>query len=220
MSGRAITNTATVQAWAPIPASNQTVLQRCIDGASELIENWCGRRFRTASYQAWHSGGNARSAYASLWLADPSTALATPNVTAVAGISEDGTTLSVVIVGTAVTAGTQAMVIARTGELLRGSVSSGLFSRTPWSMGDANVYISYTAGFTSAADTTTYTMPLDVEQACVELTWLLYRESQRVGLDNIQTGGRSAGLRGRISPQAEDAIMQWAIQIPRHTLVG
>ena len=63
-------------------------------------------------------------------------------------------------------------------------------------------------------------MPMDIEHACVELSWLLYRESQRVGMDNLQVGGRSAGLRGRISPQVEDAIAQWAVQIPRHTLVG
>lgn len=220
MSGRAITNTATVQAWAPITASNATVLLRCIDGASELLENWCGRRFRTAAYTAYHSGGKARDGYQSLWLADPATGLATPNVTAVTSVTEDGSTLSVVVMGTAVTAGTQGMCIARTGEVIRGSVSSNLFSKTAWSVGDANVYVSYTAGFSSASDTTTYTMPMDIEHACIELSWLLYRESQRVGMDNLQVGGRSAGLRGRISPQVEDAIAQWAVQIPRHTMVG
>lgn len=219
MGARAITSLATVQAWSAVTTGNTTVLQRCIDAASEIMERWCGRRFTSTAYaNAYHSGSLARGC--SLWLTDPATGLATPNVTAVTAIVEDGTTLSTVLTGTAATAGTGAVCIGRTGELIRVSVNGVSTPPTAWAAGVGNVVANYTAGFTSAASTSGYTMPLEIEHACCELSWLLFREQNRVGLDSIQAAGRSVGLRGALSPISADAVDAWTVQIMRSTLVG
>lgn len=219
MGARAMTALATVQAWSAVTTGNTTVLQRCIDAASELLERWCGRRFASTAYtNSYHSGLFARGC--SLWLADPATGLATPNVTAVSSVVEDGTTLSTVLAGTAYTSGTGALCIGRTGELIRVSVNGSSLSRTAWAAAEANILASYTAGFTSAASTSSYTMPLELEHACCELSWLLFREQNRVGLDNIQAAGRSAGLRGALSPISADAVDAWTVQVMRSTLAG
>jgi hypothetical protein len=220
VSGRAITDVATVEAWSSVPAADSVLLQRCIDAASEMIERECARRFTTATYTAVrHNGSDASGGRASLWLADPVTGLATPNVTSVALVTESGSTLSVALSSDAFSAATQTVCVARTGELIRVSASANEFVRVPWVSGVSNVVVTYTAGF-SSAPTSGYTMPLDLEQVCCELSWLLYRDKNRVGVESLQIGGRSVSLRGALSPQSVAALDAWTIAIPRHTLVG
>ena len=215
MGARAITDLETVKSAAPSTQGvDDAVLERSLDAASLLIEKLCNRRFYTATYAARHSGSKAYGDDSErLVLTDPDTGLLTPVVTAISSAKEDGTTLSTTVSGvTTISNGEYAMYGALNPILYRMSVSGNILSPVNWATGEGNVLLAYTAGYSSA------TMPADIIQACVELTWLIYREGSRSGLNARNATSGSASFLRELSPTAQAAINNHTIEGVKRTL--
>ena len=216
MGARAITDLDSVKSWAPSTQGvDDAVLERSLDAASALIEQFCGRRFVSADYTARHSGNLAYSDGFLLTLADPDSGLLTPNVSAVDSLTEDGAILTVEqLGGTALTDAAQAVYMPLGPALARVSVSSGLLSQAAWSTGLGNIVIAYTAGYALES------VPAEIVQAAIELTWLLYREGSRSGMASRQASLGSASFFRELSPAAQSALsFHIEVTVPR-TLAG
>ena len=55
--------------------------------------------------------------------------------------------------------------------------------RRRWPLGKSNITVNYTAGYA--------TTPMDIEEACIEIVALRYREKGRVGTQTMNTKGES-----------------------------
>jgi hypothetical protein len=215
MGARAITDLDSVMSWAPSTQGvDDAVLERSLDSASALIEQYCGRRFTSADYNARHSGSLAYGCYSErLALSDPDNGLATPNVTEITVLTEEGAVLATATLGTnTIVDGEYALYGAAGSTLYRGTVASNLVSFGPWYSGDGNILISYTAGYDST------TMPAEIVQACIELTWLIYREGSRSGMSSRNASTGSASFARELSPAAQAALSFHIIEPMPRTL--
>lgn len=213
MPNRAMVSLADVLAWGPqTEGVDEEVMSRCIDAASELIEQMTGVRFVTTDYVAQHSGSKADGPWREkLWLADPVNGLVTPHVTAVAELTEAGTTLTTQLIpsATAPTDMDGALVDAERGVLVRCDWSSGSATPKCWEAGSANVSVSYTAGWAQAD------MPDDIKHAAIELSKFIYRDGFRVGVSSMAGGGTSSSYRNNLSIASNMALDFWTRYYPR-----
>lgn len=217
----AIVDIATVQAAMLVTDSTHTsALQLCIDGASDAIERWTRRRFLTASHAAWHDGsaagemgGVARNA---LYLAEPETCFATLPVSAVSSITEDGTSLNVILMhaATTFTNGEAAVVFTDRGIVRRAVVTGGEIAYTSWSSGSANIKTAYTAGYALAS------MPQALQLVCIDLTQRIYRESFRLGVASQNDMGASVSYERLLPPWAKDMLSSFKFVGSPRTLAG
>jgi hypothetical protein len=215
MGARAITDLDNVKSWAPSTQGvDDAVLERSLDAASILLEQMCNRRFRSAEYSARHSGSKAYGVYCDrIILCDPETLLTTPVVTAITLVTEDGSALASAVSSTNTIAdGEYAIYDAHTPVLRRASVSGNIPYPTSWAPSYGNVLISYTAGYDDD------TMPPDIVQACIELTWTIYREGARAGMTARQASTGSASFMRELSPTAQAAVEHHTIYPATRTL--
>lgn len=210
---RAMVTRTDVVDWGPQTEGIDTdVMDRCINAASEMIEQATGVRFLQAAYTAQHSGSRATGAMCErILLADPNGGLATPNVTAIGSLKENAITLSTTLIptGSALTAMDGAIIDTETGEAIRCDVASGNAVIKAWAPGVVNISIVYTAGWSLTS------MPEDIKHAAIELTKLIYREGFRVGVSGYSAGGASSNFRGQLSGVANAAIDAWTRFQPR-----
>ena len=226
MAARDLITSTQATAFAPPTASvDATQLATCITAASMAFEGMCGRRISKATYTAaLHSGD--RSNHGQLYLADPATGLRTGDILQVTALTEDGTSLAAGTVvsgwGTGVSSSTKVIVDRYTGVASRIYYSSGSVYGTAWAAGVANISFSYTAGYMPDPGGTPGTydlaMPSDITQAVCELTWLLYREGFRSGIQSLSGVGASSQFTRDLSPFANTTIQAWVFDTYIRTL--
>lgn len=194
MPGREIVSLAEAKAARPndqLSSAADALLSRCIAAASDAIERYCRRRFLTADYDVRHSGDKASRDKTTLYLADNARMWATLPVTAVAGVEElsvGSLQVNRIPLGAgAFTAGEGVVIDDDRGTVQRVSVSSS-GSPTPkcWEAGRWNIRLQYTAGYALDA------MPEDLVQAAIDLSWLLYVNPPRAGVESMSTADAAA----------------------------
>jgi hypothetical protein len=203
MGARAITTITVAKTWVPATQGVDDVsLQRCLDAASIMIEQMCNRRFVSTQYTARHSGSKAYGTCGDkLVLCDQATLLMTPGVTAIGTLKEDGASLATSLSTTdPLVNGEYAVYDAMSPILKRASVSGNMPYPTGWSAGTGNIYIAYTAGYAIGS------MPEDIVQAAVELTWSIYFEGPRAGMASRQATTGSASFSRNLGQAAQAAI--------------
>ena len=213
MPNRAMVSLSDVLAWGPqTEGVDEEVMSRCIDAASELIEQMTGMRFLEADYVAQHSGNKATGGWAeTLWLADPVLGLATPNVTEVTLLTENDVVLETILIPSAVSIAAMdgALIDTHRGTAVRGEWSGGGLCHKSWTAGNSNITISYTAGWAQDA------MPDDIKHAAIELSKFIYRDGFRVGVSSMAGGGASASYRLQLSAASNQALDFWTRYYPR-----
>lgn len=70
-----------------------------------------------------------------------------------------------------------------------------------WAEGIQNIAVVWQPGYAS--------VPQDIAQACVELTWLIYRESTRQGRESMSRGGMSISFVRELSPFVADVVERY-----------
>ena len=70
-----------------------------------------------------------------------------------------------------------------------------------WAPGVQNLEVAYKPGYA--------VVPIDVEQACVELTWLMYRESRRQGRESMSRSGMSINFVRDLAPVVADVVERY-----------
>jgi hypothetical protein len=70
-----------------------------------------------------------------------------------------------------------------------------------WAPGVQNIEVAYKPGYA--------VVPTDVEQACVELTWLMYRESRRQGRESMSRSGMSINFVRDLAPVVADVVERY-----------
>lgn len=146
-----LTTVANLEGWlnlsnvaAPVPDQ----LQRLVTAVSNWMQSWMSRTIRSQAYTETQDGHGGNRLV-----------LANAPVTAVASVVIDGQTIP-----PSPGFGQAGYVFSSTAIILTGYL---------FNVGDANVVVSYTGGFT--------TTPPDLEQACLELASLRWRERDRIG---------------------------------------
>jgi len=158
---RDLATVANLAAWLGLSSPSQDVqdqLQRLVTGVSVWIQTWLSRAIASAPYTETRNGhGGTR-----LILGDYP-------VTAVASVVVDGQTIP-----QAAGPNLPGWKLANDQIILWGY---------RFSSGDANVAISYTAGFA--------TVPPDIAQACIDLCALRWKERDRIGHVSKSIGGET-----------------------------
>lgn len=221
MAGRAITDPGTVQAAAPGDEGfDSTLLARCIDAASEMIEAECRVRFAADDYDVLHSGSraiaDATEGGTYLRLADGARRWLTRPVISATSVTESGTTLQTAIHGVTspLPEGDVALFVADRGIVRRGVVVGGEFFPSCWRAGYGNIRVVYRAGYETAD------MPADLVQACIDLTLLLVREGARAHVEQMSLNDGSFRLSRVLTPEVRAAKKRYAVLGHRSTVAA
>lgn len=197
-----------------------TLIQRCIDAASEMIEAECRVRFAADDYDVLHSGSRAiedwREGGTYLRLADGARRWLTLPVISVTSVTESGTALQTAIHGVTspLPEGEIALVIADRGIVRRGIVVDGEFFPSCWRAGYGNIRVVYRAGYEPES------MPADLVQACIDLTLLLVREGARAHVEQMSVNDGSFRLSRVLTPEVRAAKKRYAVLGHRTTVAA
>lgn len=228
MARRALVDRTTVLNWAPDSQGVDTSdLDRCIDAATWWIESQTGCLLSSNAITAWHSGSKAvpsagpGGALDTLYLEDPATGLVTRPVLASPAmtVTEDGDSITVQYVDAATswTAGELALVDPIAGRVLRAYATSSSLTLKAWSPATGNIRLTYTAGYNT--DTTAPVVPPNLKQLAIEVSWLMYREGARNGLESLAETGVNLTFIRLLSPLAKSALESFrAVPAPRTLL--
>ncbi len=160
MASGDLTTLANVKGWLSPPLTTTTddaLLTRLITAASQFIQTWLGRQIAPQSWSETRDGdGGTRLVFANA------------PVTAVASLTIDG-----LAIPPAPNATTPGYVFSPTVLYLRGSIIGPATDIYRFTRGVQNVAIQYTAGYAAT--------PPEIEQACIELVGLRYKERDRIG---------------------------------------
>lgn len=137
-------------------AGDDAILGALINSVSEWVCRFVGRNLLSASYVEYYSGDGS-----------PGLMLNHYPVTAVASIYED--TLRVFGADTEIVVATNVMIRKEAGILQAWNLKSN------WGIGNANIKVSYTAGYTAASGINGGTMPYDIRQAVKRILDQQYR---------------------------------------------
>lgn len=230
MAARDITDLSTIKgAQQSTTGADDVALQKCLTAASRAIEIRTGRRLKSASYNQWHSGDRAVRYQnesqcvdrAMLFLADPETRLATLPVSAVTSVTENGTALTVVRlqqVSTLPTSGELAVVDDAQGRIIRASAATYGFTPKAWQSGIANIRVVCTAGYDH--DASNPNMPDEIVQVCAELTWLMYQEGRRTGVEQMAAAGMDVRFIRFLPPNSKTTLQLFDLRWSPSTLEG
>lgn len=176
-----LTTLATVKAWFSPPLTTTTddaLLARLITAASAFLAAWLNRQILAASYTQTFNGNGK-------------TALLLPQypVTAVQSLTIDGQSIPPLQVGSSTAAAGYSF-----------DATTLYLSGTTFTPGRQNVTLTWTAGYTS--------VPPDIEQACIDLVALRYRERDRIGLASKGMAGETTSYSQRDLPANAATLLQ------------
>lgn len=176
-----LTTLASVKAWFSPPlttTADDALLARLITAASAFLTAWLNRQLLTAPYTATFNGNGK-------------TALLLPQypITAVQSLTIDGQTIP------PLRAGASAAAAGYTVDATTLYLSGTAFNR-----GVQNVTVAWTAGYAS--------VPPDIEQACIDLVALRYRERDRIGLASKGMAGETTSYSQRDLPANAATLLQ------------
>ena len=157
----AICTPADIKTYFDDTSMSDTILTSLIATASSQIENYCGRKFESAAFTEFFSGG--RGGTGKIFLTNYPVA-ASPALVLYDDVDRVFGDSSVIL-------STSYFVDADTGIIVLDSLLSP---------GNGNIKVVYTAGYTSG------TMPLDLKQAVMEHALRLYKEGVKGDLGQIR----------------------------------
>lgn len=180
-----------------ISGVNDTVLTACIVAAGEVINDYTSRVWERTTFTRYLNGDDAYGADGERLRLDRSHfPLTYPTDTVT--VSENGVSLSV---GQGYTTSV-AVLIENAGlempAVLVRQGSSIWQGWGGWSPGRQNIQASYFAGFV--------TIPESIKYPAKELSWLLYQEGRKVGIDNVAQAGSSRALVHRLSAMSIEIL--------------
>jgi len=189
-----LTTLADVKAWLqvgqnPFPATDDTLLQRLITAASQLIQSWLNRQIASADWLELRDGTGGQLMV-----------LANSPVTAILSLTIDGLSIPPAPTPEGVGGGFAAGYSFTPTELaLRGYV----FTRRP-----QNVVVTYTAGYPAT--------PPDIAQATIELVCQRYRDRSRIGeVSKAVGGGETVTFSQKdMSQDVKTTLLQYRVAAP------
>jgi hypothetical protein len=155
---------------------DDTLLTRIVAAASDMIENYCGRTFGSTAYAEFYDGTGTKTLYLRNF-----PIIGTPI------ILENGGALSV---GTDPTTSPDVLIYPELGRLVR-----------PWIMWlpYRNWYkVTYTAGFAA--------IPPVILQACLDVSALMLREKEHVGLSQKTSGTQTVTYIRKLPEQIQRGL--------------
>lgn len=169
MAAGDLTSLANVKSWMTIPdTSNDVLLTRLISAASAFLINWLNRSVLQGTYTAEKYNGNGKVVlHLNNWPIQSVSQLLVNGV--IVQASPDGLSNGYVFDDKFI-------------YLLGANVNSfppGVFGK-----GIRNISVTYVAGYA--------TVPLDIEQACIELVSLKFKERGRIGIQSQQVPGQAS----------------------------
>jgi uncharacterized phiE125 gp8 family phage protein len=169
MAAGDLTTLANAKSWLTIPDTNNDVLLvRLISAASAFLINWLNRDIMQATYTAEKYNGNGKTAmHLRNWPIQSVSSLLVNGV--VVQASPDGLSNGYVF--------DEKFIY-----LLGANVNS--FPPGTFGKGIMNISVTYVAGYA--------TVPLDIEQACIELVSLKFKERGRIGIQSQQVPGQAS----------------------------
>lgn len=208
--------------------ASETLLESAMESACRMIEKHINRRVLTANYTAIHSGSAAIrhedfspccAGRHVLYLADPEGEIALANVSAISALTEDGVTLTPIKVPSdnhpySTSAG--AVLFEQSGKLLRATIASNGYGWTPreWSSGYGNIRIVCTAGWTLSA------VPDDLKECAREMTWILYKEGSRSGMESMSESGSAIQFIRTLPHLMQRTLDLYSLRHTPRTLAG
>lgn len=195
----ALVTSAEVTAWVAgdgvsVPAVDAGTMTACIAAAGEYINDYSSRVWESTAFTRYLNGDDAYGKNRDRLRLDRSHFPVTYPTDAVT-VSENGSALTVgqgysVSVGVIIeNAGLEVPAV-----LVRQSALYG----SGWIPGRQNILVTYKAGFA--------TVPETIKCAARELTWLLYQEGRKVGIDNVTQGGSGRSLIHQLSALSLDIL--------------
>jgi hypothetical protein len=160
MAAGDLTTLANVKGWFSPPlttTSDDALLTRLITAASQFIQTWLNRQIAQQAYTETRDGNGGRKLV-----------FANAPVTAVASLTIDG-----IAIPPAPNPTTAGFVFSPTMLYLQGTIPGPSRDIYVFSRGFQNVVVGYTAGYAAT--------PPEIEQACIELVALRYKERDRIG---------------------------------------
>jgi hypothetical protein len=97
----------------------------------------------------------------------------------------------------------------RSGCVIRASISGGVITRKAWLPGFSNIATVWQAGF--MRDGEKGATPADLVQACCELSWLMFREGARNGLETLIQQGVNVSFVRMLSPKAQQIVDSYTL---------
>ncbi len=174
MAANDLTTRANVKAYAGLAADDANdILDRLITAASTFIQRYTNRDIVQGTYTEVRSGNGGVALVLSQF-----------PVTAIASLVVDG-----IAIAPRATPTGSGYVQEQTGQ--RPSGRRILLSGYRFTKGVGNVTVQYTAGYIGP-NPGPATIPFDIEQACIELTALAFRQRSRIG-DQSKTVGAGGG---------------------------
>ena len=169
--------------------SDDVLLTRLIAAASAWIQTFTNRVFAVAPYTEVVDGnGTARLMVRNYPI------VALTSVTC----AEDG----VAIDPASLVAGVRTVTLVPTT-----TYTPSLTYRRAWPLGKSNITVVYTAGYA--------TPPMDIEEACIEIVALRYREKDRVGASSTNVHGESVTFSVMDVPASVKTILRnWRDVVP------
>ena len=181
-----LTTLANVKGWLSPPlttTADDALLTRLITAASRFIETWLDRQIASQAYSERRDGiGGVKLAFANV------------PVTAVSSLAIDG-----IAIPPAPDPNTPGYVFSATLLYLQGAIAGGTKNIYRFSPGFQNVAVSYTAGYA--------TTPPEIEQACIELIVLRYKERDRIGQVSKNLAGEVVAFTQKDMPADVQTIL-------------
>lgn len=201
MAAQDLTTLVNVKVWLNISVTtDDTLLTRLITAESMVIQSWLNRQITSQAYTETRDGtGAGVGQYEMVFGNYP--------VTAVASLTIDGTAIPLSSDGGIQQPGygfdATRIWIAPVGSSVDARYSNQYF----FTQGRANVVMAYTAGYSA--------IPFDIEQACIELIALRYRERDRIGqASKGMAGETTAFITKAMTDSILSAISQYRKVVP------
>ncbi len=198
MAAEAIVDLQQVRSWsAGQTEAEDDVLARLIVAASDWLEGETSRVFVSPVSDVTifldGSGSKVTGRY------DEVLYLPFRPVVSVTSVKENGLALTL---ASGYTTTADVVKVLDDGKLVRRPTQAAVDTTSVgWAAGVQNLEVAYKPGYA--------VVPTDVEQACVELTWLMYRESRRQGRESMSRGGMSINFVRDLAPVVADVVERY-----------
>lgn len=187
MAASDLTTLANVKGWLSPPlttTADDALLQRLITAASQFIQTWLGRQIAQQSYTDTRDGNGGRKLV-----------FANAPVSAVASLTIDG-----IAIPPAPNPTTAGFVFSPTMLYLQGTIPGPARDIHVFSRGFQNVVVAYTAGYAAT--------PPEIEQACIALVGLRYKERDRIGQVSKNLAGEVVSFAQKDMPADVQTVLE------------
>lgn len=198
MPAQPIVDLQQVKAWSAAQSDvEDDLLARLVNAASDWLEGECHRVFQPPPTDVTIYLDGSSEAVGGRY--NEVLYLPFRPVASVTSVTENCVALSL---ATGYTTTADVVKVLDEGKLVRRATQAAVDTASVgWAAGVQNIAVLYKPGYA--------VLPADVEQACVELTWLMYRESRRQGRESMARGGTSMSFVRDLAPVVADVVERY-----------